>query len=56
MFNLGSDRYEIHNLANDPAQRSQRKRMEGQLEEQKQAVRYRVPANADKPNATSPTH
>lgn len=56
MFNLGSDRYEIHNLANDPAHQSQRKRMEGQLEEQKQAVRYRVPAHADKPNTTSPAH
>jgi arylsulfatase A-like enzyme len=56
LFNLSADRYEIQNLANDPAHLSQRRRMEGQLEEQKRVVDYRVPANADKPNTTNPGH
>lgn len=53
MFDLTSDRYEIHNLASDPAHQAQRKQMETELQEQKQAVHYTVPATADKPSATS---
>jgi len=54
MFSLASDRYEIHNLANDPSLQSMRSAMESELRNQKQVVRYRVPANADKPGATGP--
>jgi len=56
MFDLKSDHYEIHNLANDPNRQSKRSDMESELRSQKEVVHYRVPANADKPNATNPGH
>ncbi len=48
VFDLQADPYETKNLANDPAHKALRDRLEAEFERQKQAVGFRVPEYTDK--------
>ncbi len=56
MFNLGADRYELHNLANDPKHQAERYDIESELRNQEAALHYRVPESADKLDPAHPGH
>lgn len=49
LFDLKADPYEMKNLANDPAAKDLRARLEAEFERQQRAVDFKVPDYADKP-------
>jgi arylsulfatase A-like enzyme len=51
LFNLKTDPYETHNLANDPASADLLQKMETKFAQQKSAVKFRVPPYADPQNS-----
>jgi arylsulfatase A-like enzyme len=51
LFDLARDPYEIKNLVHDPASQNLLEQMKSDLEVQIKAASYRVPPDADKPEA-----